>query len=182
MDTRLVDSAARLVVQDHGMSTQLAHMLKPAGQAAQDVKPVLEVNAEHPLVKKLDGSVHFNDLAHRLKQRGADLVYRCGKGHSNDSEPRQSDKYSGELELTPLELIDRIAQLVPPPRTHHHRYYGVLAPNSLCRAAVTAMAPLPDAHHCLYHFQGRHPKDSGAHRHRPRSPAHRPGTRSTTVG
>ena len=64
--TRLVDSAACLVVQDHGMSTQLARMLKQAGQTAPDVKPVLEVNAEHPLVKKLDGSVHFNDLAHIL--------------------------------------------------------------------------------------------------------------------
>ncbi|OHC80243.1 MAG: molecular chaperone HtpG [Rhodoferax sp. RIFCSPLOWO2_12_FULL_60_11] len=64
--TRLVDSPACLVVQDHGMSTQLARMLKQAGQAAPDVKPVLEVNAEHPLVKKLDGSVHFNDLAHIL--------------------------------------------------------------------------------------------------------------------
>ena len=42
--------------------------------------------------------------------------------------------------LTPLELIDRIAQLVPPPRTHRHRYYGVLAPNSPLRGAVTAMA------------------------------------------
>jgi molecular chaperone HtpG len=64
--TRLVDSAACLVVQDDGMSTQLARMLKQAGQAAPDVKPVLEVNAEHPLVKKLDGSVHFFDLAHIL--------------------------------------------------------------------------------------------------------------------
>ena len=73
----------------------------------------------------------------RLKQRGADLVYRCGKGHT---EPLQSDKYSGELVLTPLELINRIAQLVPPPRTHRHRYYGVLAPNSPLRGAVTAMA------------------------------------------
>ena len=73
----------------------------------------------------------------RLKQRGADLVYRCGKGHT---EPLQSDKYSGELVLTPLELINRIAQLVPPPRTHRHRYYGVLAPNSPLRPAVTAMA------------------------------------------
>ena len=73
----------------------------------------------------------------RLKQRGADLVYRCGKGHA---EPLQSDKYSGELVLTPQELINRIAQLVPPPRTHRHRYYGVLAPNSPLRAAVTAMA------------------------------------------
>ena len=64
--TRLVDSPACLVVQDHGMSTQLARMLKQAGQTAPDVKPVLEVNAEHPLVKKLEGSVHFNDLAHIL--------------------------------------------------------------------------------------------------------------------
>ena len=64
--TRLVDSPACLVVQDGGMSTQLARMLKQAGQSAPEVKPVLEVNAEHPLVKKLDGSVHFNDLAHIL--------------------------------------------------------------------------------------------------------------------
>lgn len=64
--TRLVDSPACLVVQDHGMSTQLARMLKQAGQSAPEVKPVLEVNAEHPLVKKLDGSVHFHDLAHIL--------------------------------------------------------------------------------------------------------------------
>ncbi|NDE42482.1 MAG: molecular chaperone HtpG, partial [Betaproteobacteria bacterium] len=64
--TRLVDSPACLVVQDHGMSTQLARMLKQAGQKAPEVKPVLEVNADHPLVKKLDSSVHFHDLAHIL--------------------------------------------------------------------------------------------------------------------
>ena len=64
--TRLVDSPACLVVKDHGMSTQMARMLKQAGQTAPDVKPVLEVNAEHALVKKLEGSVHFNDLAHIL--------------------------------------------------------------------------------------------------------------------
>ena len=45
-----------------------------------------------------------------------------------------------ELHLTPLELIARIAALVPPPRTHRHRYFGVLAPNSPLRAAVTALA------------------------------------------
>ena len=37
-------------------------------------------------------------------------------------------------------MIDRIAALVPPPRTHRHRYFGVLAPNSPLRAAVTALA------------------------------------------
>ena len=45
-----------------------------------------------------------------------------------------------EITLTPLALIDRIAALVPPPRTHRHRYFGVLAPNSPFRAAVTAFA------------------------------------------
>ncbi len=64
--TRLVDSPACLVVEDHGMSTQLARLLKQAGQKAPESKPILEVNAEHPLVKKLDASVHFDDLAHIL--------------------------------------------------------------------------------------------------------------------
>ena len=64
--TRLVDSPACLVVQDHGMSTQLARMLKQAGQNAPEVKPILEVNADHPLVKKLESSAHFDDLAHIL--------------------------------------------------------------------------------------------------------------------
>ena len=64
--SRLVDSPACLVVTDDGMSMQLARMLKQAGQQAPEVKPVLEVNPEHALVKKLDGSVHFHDLAHIL--------------------------------------------------------------------------------------------------------------------
>jgi molecular chaperone HtpG len=64
--TRLVDSPACLVVTDGGMSMQLARMLKQAGQKVPEVKPVLEVNAEHALVKKLDGAEHFDDLAHIL--------------------------------------------------------------------------------------------------------------------
>ena len=65
--TRLVDSPACLVVQDQGMSLQLSRMLKQAGQQAPEVKPVLEVNPEHPLVKKLAGdaaATQFHDLAH----------------------------------------------------------------------------------------------------------------------
>lgn len=64
--TRLVDSPACLVVSEGGMSLQLARLLKQAGQKAPEVKPVLEVNASHPLVKKLDGSPNFHDLAHIL--------------------------------------------------------------------------------------------------------------------
>jgi molecular chaperone HtpG len=61
--TRLVDSPACLVVSEGGMSLQLARLLKQAGQKAPDAKPVLEVNPEHPLVRKLDGSPNFHDLA-----------------------------------------------------------------------------------------------------------------------
>jgi len=64
--SRLVDSPACLVASDDGMSTQLARMLKQAGQKVPDVKPVLEVNPEHALVRKLEGSVHFHDLAQIL--------------------------------------------------------------------------------------------------------------------
>ena len=39
-----------------------------------------------------------------------------------------------------LELIDRIAALVPPPRKHRLRYFGVLAPNSPLRSVVIALA------------------------------------------
>jgi hypothetical protein len=37
------------------------------------------------------------------------------------------------LTLTPLELIDHLAALIPPPRRHRHRYHGVLAPNAPLR-------------------------------------------------
>jgi len=46
-----------------------------------------------------------------------------------------------QLIVSPLELLERIAALVPPPRQHRHRYFGVLAPNAPLRAAVTALAP-----------------------------------------
>ena len=64
--TRLVDSAACLVVGEGDLSNQLARMLKAAGQQAPTTQPILEVNAEHPLVKKLEVSAHFDDLAHIL--------------------------------------------------------------------------------------------------------------------
>ena len=75
----------------------------------------------------------------RLRKEGAALVYRCAKQHSEPTSDKRGARVD-EITLTPLELIDRIAALVPPPRTHRHRYYGVLAPNSPLRAAVTAMA------------------------------------------
>ncbi len=61
--TRLVDSAACLVTSDGDLSPQLIRMLKQAGQSIPESKPILEINPEHPLVQKLQGSSQFNALA-----------------------------------------------------------------------------------------------------------------------
>jgi hypothetical protein len=34
----------------------------------------------------------------------------------------------GVVDLTPFEFLDRLADLVPPPRKHRHRYHGVFGP------------------------------------------------------
>lgn len=61
--TRLVDSPACLVSSEGELSPQLIRMLKQAGQAVPEIKPTLEINPEHPLVKKLESSAQFDDLA-----------------------------------------------------------------------------------------------------------------------
>jgi len=47
---------------------------------------------------------------------------------------------SWQLTLTPLELLDRLARFIPPPRRHLHRYHGVFAPHAALRAQVAALA------------------------------------------
>ena len=65
--TRLVDSPACLVTDEGDMSGHLARMLKQAGQTAPKTQPILEVNAEHALVKRMSGDdARFDDLAHIL--------------------------------------------------------------------------------------------------------------------
>jgi molecular chaperone HtpG len=64
--TRLVDSPACLVAEEGDMSGHLARLLKQAGQAAPKALPVLEINPEHPLVKRLESSDRFDDLANIL--------------------------------------------------------------------------------------------------------------------
>jgi molecular chaperone HtpG len=50
---RLTDSPACLVADEHGMSGNLARILKAAGQQAPEAKPVLEINPKHPVVLRL---------------------------------------------------------------------------------------------------------------------------------
>ena len=64
---RLTDSPACLVADENELSGNLARMLKAAGQAAPDAKPILEINPDHPLVQRLKyETAKFDDWAHIL--------------------------------------------------------------------------------------------------------------------
>ncbi|MDT8404909.1 molecular chaperone HtpG [Sulfuriflexus sp.] len=61
---RLTDSPACLVSDAHDMSGNLERILKSAGQAVPDLKPILEVNPDHALVdmlKEQTDDARFND-------------------------------------------------------------------------------------------------------------------------
>jgi molecular chaperone HtpG len=61
---RLTDSPACLVADEQGMSANLARILKAAGQAAPDSKPILEINPKHPVVLRLRSEERkFDDWA-----------------------------------------------------------------------------------------------------------------------
>lgn len=53
---RLVDSPACVVVAQHELSPHLLSMLKAAGQEVPDVKPTLEINPDHALIKRIEAS------------------------------------------------------------------------------------------------------------------------------
>ena len=53
---RLVDSPACVVVGQHELSPHLVSMLKAAGQEVPNVKPTLEINPEHALIKRIEAA------------------------------------------------------------------------------------------------------------------------------
>ncbi len=63
---RLTESPACLVADEHDMTAGLQRMLKAAGQKVPMAKPILEINAEHPLVQRLQAETEesrFGDFA-----------------------------------------------------------------------------------------------------------------------
>lgn len=54
---RLTDSAACLVLREHDLGPQMRELLKSAGQAMPEQKPILEINPEHPLIRRLADTV-----------------------------------------------------------------------------------------------------------------------------
>jgi hypothetical protein len=83
-----------------------------------------------------------NTLTVREFHAGERLVWEPGAQRLRYQLPQPGHRGETVLMLTPLEFLDRIALLIPSPRRHRHRYFGVLAPNSPWRPAVTARAGL----------------------------------------
>mgnify|MGYP001473394081 FL=1 len=68
---RLVDSPACVVVDEHEMSPHLLRMLQAAGQPTPEVKPILEINPDHPLVRRISevDEADFEDWATLLLEQ-----------------------------------------------------------------------------------------------------------------
>lgn len=64
---RLTTSPACLVADEHEIGSNLARLLKAAGQNVPTVKPILEINPEHPLIQRLKTEdLRFDDWSEVL--------------------------------------------------------------------------------------------------------------------
>ncbi|MBK6735582.1 MAG: transposase [bacterium] len=119
------------------------------GHLDDDALHVLD-SSDHAGGWSVDASVTFPDWdRHGLERRARDCARpplsqeRLGRLNEQTlvySLRRPTVDGRTELQLSSLELLDLLAQLVTPPRLRKHRYCGVLAPNAALREAVTASA------------------------------------------
>ena len=69
VSTRLTDSPSCLVVEQQDMAVSMQKILKQAGHEVPNIEPILEINIEHPLVKRLSDEQDdnkFKDWSHLL--------------------------------------------------------------------------------------------------------------------
>jgi len=69
LSQRLTDSPSCLILEENDMSAQMQQIMEAAGQYAPKAAPILELNAEHNLVQKLNDITDddlFEDYAHLL--------------------------------------------------------------------------------------------------------------------
>ena len=69
ISTRLTDSPSCLVVEQQDMAVSMQKILKQAGHEVPNIEPILEINIDHPLVKRLSDEQDdnkFKDWSHLL--------------------------------------------------------------------------------------------------------------------
>jgi len=58
----LTESPACLVRDDHAMGPQMERLLKAAGQPVTEAKPILELNPDHAIIRKLSAGLPADRL------------------------------------------------------------------------------------------------------------------------
>lgn len=123
-------TAIEWVLRPHSPGASAASRLGAAIFIPLDAQVRIEAHERDGLERLLRYGARPAFALERLREINPDhLVHESVK-------PRPGGNVS--LMLTPMQLLDRLAALIPPPRKHRHRYHGVLAPNSPLREAVTA--------------------------------------------
>ena len=84
VSTRLVDSPACLVIGEGELSPQMIQMLKQMGQDVPESKPTLEVNPDHPLIKKLESTEQSDADFEKLAQVIFDQALLADGGQLDD--------------------------------------------------------------------------------------------------
>lgn len=74
LSSRLTHSPSCLVIEDGDLSPQIEAMLRQAGQEVPETKPVLELNAHHAIMQRLQAIFEENGTDPRL-QEYAGLLY-----------------------------------------------------------------------------------------------------------
>jgi hypothetical protein len=104
-----------------------------SGEDREGVERLIRYCARPPFALE---QLHAPNGVSSLGSPQARLLYRF---------PKPTPDGRTQILLTPLQLLERLAAFVPPPRMHRNRYHGVLAPNARLRSAVVAMGR-PGAH------------------------------------
>jgi molecular chaperone HtpG len=94
---RLTESAVCLVAAEGGMDLQLEKLLAGAGQIGAKAKPILEINARHPLVARLSNA---GEADQSLREDSAHLLF---------DEARIAD---GDLPLDPRAFSVRLGRVL----------------------------------------------------------------------
>jgi hypothetical protein len=97
------------------------------GDDRQSVERLIRYCARPPFALE---RLHAPKGAASLASSDSRLLYRF---------PKPTPDGRTQILLSPLQLLQRLAAFVPPPRIHRNRYHGVLAPNARLRPAVVTI-------------------------------------------
>jgi hypothetical protein len=124
-----IDASVRISLDDRDVPSfykSLEHLIRYCARPAFAVERLAVIDGR-------DGKPDLVRYTLARHKRGQWI----GRGRTQKS---TTPDRQGVVNLSPSDLLDRLADLVPPPRKHRHRYHGVFAPHHPLRPLVTAMA------------------------------------------